>query len=359
VEKNRQNEHDSTDTTAASLHFTRTNGPVDRAIEGLIQMAGGIRQPDIVREMMLAALKAGQENQGRAELKLMNSSLKEMRYSAKVFAPYRNAKKVAIFGSARTRPENPLYEMARRLGGLLAQSGYMIITGGGPGIMQAANEGAGPESSFGINIRLPLEQKPNPVLEGNPRHITYKYFFSRKVTFIKEAHAAVLFPGGFGTLDETLETMTLVQTGKRNAMPLILIDRPGGTYWRHCLTFFEQELLARGYIDQSDLRLWSLTQDVAEAVAEIDRFYSRLHSLRYVGPKLVLRLNSPILRSHLEELKRSFADLLLPQGDIRLAAALEEESDEPDIAHLARLVIDFNRRNPGRLRELIDTVNLI
>jgi uncharacterized protein (TIGR00730 family) len=197
-----------------ALHFTRTNGPVDQRIDELMALVGDIEHPEIVREMILAALKAGEEKAYVADLKLMNSSLKEMRFTAKVFGPYRGIKKVTVFGSARTPPHERTYQMARQLGEQLAEAGYMVITGGGPGIMQAVNEGAGPEHSFGVNIRLPFEQKSNPILKESPRSITYKYFFNRKVAFLKEADAVALFPGGFGTLDEAMEALTLVQTGK-------------------------------------------------------------------------------------------------------------------------------------------------
>jgi uncharacterized protein (TIGR00730 family) len=227
-----------------NLSFTKSNGPADEAIAALIALAGQIRHPEFVREMILAALKAGQEEDEKADLKLMNTTLKEMRFTSKVFGPYRNVRKVTVFGSARTQPDEPVYKIARLFGQKLVEAGYMVITGGGGGIMQAVNEGAGPEHSFGINIRLPFEQHPNPTLEGNPRLITYKYFFNRKVAFLKEANAIALFPGGFGTLDEAMETLTLIQTGKRNPMPLILVDEPGGTYWSRWQQFFEKELLS-------------------------------------------------------------------------------------------------------------------
>ncbi len=196
------------------LSFTRNNGPIDAIIEKLMETAEGIRRPALVREMIITALKAGQEADERADLKLMNTTLKEMRFTSKVFGPYRNVRKVTVFGSARTLPGDPVYEMAKSFGKKLAEAGFMIITGGGGGIMQAAHEGAGTEHSFGVNIRLPFEEKPNTVIEGNPRLIMYKYFFNRKVAFLKEADAVALFPGGFGTLDEAMETLTLVQTGK-------------------------------------------------------------------------------------------------------------------------------------------------
>ena len=223
------------------LRFTAGNGAVDTAIKELIDRVGPIRHRAIVREMIIAALKAGQENPEKADLKIMCGTLKEMRYTAKVFGDYRGARKITVFGSARTTPDHPLYRMAMEFGRKLAAAGFMVITGGGPGIMQAANEGAGLENSFGVGIRLPFEQKSNPVLNGSPRDIMYKYFFNRKVAFLKEACAVALFPGGFGTLDEAMEALTLLQTGKRYPIPVVLIDQPGDRYWsgKVCQRCFE------------------------------------------------------------------------------------------------------------------------
>ena len=339
------------------LHFTRTNGRVDEAIDNLIALSEGVRRPEYVREMILAALKAGQEDDDSADLKLMNTTLKEMRFTSKVFAPYRDKRKVTVFGSARTRPGETSYEMARLFGRKLAEAGYMVITGGGGGIMQAANEGAGPEHSFGVNIRLPFEQHPNTVLEGNPRLITYKYFFNRKVAFLKEADAVALFPGGFGTLDEAMETLTLVQTGKRNPLPLVLVDDPVCTYWTEFIKFVEQELLSRNLISPPDLSLFERVESVEAAVATINRFYSRYHSLRYVNGQLVLRLTSQLSTNNLRVLQETFEDLLLPHGDIAASGALPEEVEDNDAVDLPRLVVDFNRHDFGRLRSLIDAVN--
>lgn len=339
------------------LYFDRDNGPVDEIIERLMETAGGIRRPNYVRELIIASLKAGQEDDRSADLKLMNSTLKEMRFTSKIFGPYHHVRKVTVFGSARTQPGDPLYEMAKRFGKRLAERGYMIITGGGEGIMHAANEGAGSEHSFAVNIRLPFEQKPNAVIDGNPRTITYKYFFNRKVAFLKEADAVALFPGGFGTLDEAMETLTLLQTGKRNPMPLVLLDNPEGTYWSQMVRFFEKELLARTYIDTSDFALFEKAFSVDEAVDKIDRFYRRYHSIRSVHGQLVIRLNAPLIPDDIEKLKGRFRDILLPGGDITASGALEAELEDADFIHLPRLVIDFNRRHFGRLRDLIDAIN--
>ncbi len=343
--------------TVIELSFQRTNNTVDEAIDQLIELVGPIHHPELIREMIIAVLKAGREEEIKVDLKLMTSTLKEMRFTSKVFAPYRHIRKVSVFGSARTKPDEPVYEMARLLGRKLADTGYMVITGGGSGIMHAVNEGAGQEYSFGVNIRLPFEQKPNPVVEGNPRLIIYKYFFNRKIAFIKEASAIVLFPGGFGTLDETMETSTLLQTGKRYPLPLVLIDAPGGTYWSGWLKFFEDELLAQGYISASDFSIFDCVSSVDESVERINHFYRRYHSMRYVDKKLVIRLSSPIDPQAVRELKERFSKILLPKGDIYLSEPLPAEADEPEITNLQRLVLDFNHRNFVRLRSLIDAIN--
>jgi len=339
------------------LHFSRTNDEADEAIDRLIAEVGGVRRPEIVRQMIIAALKAGQEDDGRFDLKLMNASLKEMRFTAKAFAPYRDRRKVTVFGSARTRPDDPAYRLARSLGERVAAAGYMVITGAGPGIMQAVNEGAGPEHSFGVNIRLPFEQRSNVVLENNPRLITYKYFFNRKVAFIKEADAVVLFPGGFGTLDEAMEALTLLQTGKRYPLPLVVVDPADSNYWSDVIEFFRDELLKRGYINESDLDLFEHVHEVDAVMERIERFYRRYHSLRYVGPRLVIRLKTALEPADLVALKARFDDLLESGGEMFVSEALEAEADEPELRHLPRLVLDFNKQDFGRLRHLIDALN--
>ncbi len=339
------------------LYFSRTNGPADESIDRLIELVGGIHYPEIIREMILASLKAGQEAEEKADLKLMNSTLKEMRFTTKVFGPYRNKRKITVFGSARTRPEEPVYYMARVFGQKLVEAGYMVITGGGGGIMEAVNEGAGSEHSFGVNIRLPFEQQPNPTVNGNPRLITYKYFFNRKVAFLKEASAVALFPGGFGTLDEVMETLTLIQTGKHDLIPLVLIDEPGGTYWSRWMQFFEKELLAEGYITASDFYLFERVNSVESAVERINRFYRRFHSQRVVDKKMVIRLTSRISEDAVRELNERFSEILVPGGRISLSCSLPIEEDEPELSDLPRLIIDFNRKDFGLLRKLIDVVN--
>ncbi|MCF8080092.1 MAG: TIGR00730 family Rossman fold protein [Desulfobacterales bacterium] len=338
------------------LHFPRVNGSIDDKIDGLIEEVG-VHRAEIVREMIIAALKAGQESDDPADLKLMNTTLKEMRFTGKIFSPYRSIRKVTVFGSARITPDRPVYLSAKKLGRALAEKGYMVITGGGPGVMQAVNEGAGPEASFGVNIRLPFEQRPNPVIDGGPRTINYKYFFNRKVAFLKETDAVVLFPGGFGTMDEAMETMTLVQTGKNAPLPILLFEEPGASYWKRWRQFLGKELEIPGYIGPNDLDLLDVVESVGEAVQIIDRFYSGFHSLRYVREKLVLRFLRPAREQCIRTLGEEFSDILIPGGAIQQTGPLPEEADEPDLASLSRLVIDFDRRSFARLRRLIDAVN--
>jgi len=342
-----------------ALNFHEPNEGIDETIGTLIDLAGGIQRPAIVREMIIAALKAGQEDLGQVDLKLMNSTLKEMRFTAKVFQPYQGIRKVSVFGSARTPSEDPIYQAAHDLGRALADAGFMVITGGGPGIMQAANEGAGPSHSFGVNIRLPFEQQANPVLQNNPRNVTYKYFFNRKVAFLKEADAVVLFPGGFGTLDEGMETLTLLQTGKRSPIPVILFDAHGSDYWDGWEQFIRTELIDSGYVSAPDVHLYDRMSSITETVALIQRFYCRYHSIRFVGDQLVIRLGEPLTADAVSALAEEFVDLLIDGGGIRSGNPLPAEQDEPAVAHLPRLVVDFNRHHFSRLRQLIDRINAV
>jgi hypothetical protein len=338
------------------LYFNKDNGPIDQLVEQLINTAEGVRRPEYVREMIITALKAGQEDDERADLKLINTTLKEMRFTSKVFGRYRDFRKVTVFGSARTEPDEQIYGIAKIFGKKLAEAGFMVITGGGEGIMQAVYEGAGSKHSFGVNIRLPFE-KQGMVVKGNPRAIMYKYFFNRKVAFLKEADAVALFPGGFGTLDEAMETLTLLQTGKRNPMPLVLVDDPECSYWPRVIKLFEEELLARNYICPSDFALFEKVCSVDDAVAKIQKFYLRYDSIRYVQGRLVMRLTSQLGADDIQKLAVQFQDILLPGGTISASGALKAEIDDNDVVHLPRLIIDFNRRSFGRLRKLIDAVN--
>jgi hypothetical protein len=338
------------------LHYSHTNSAVDVMIDNLLEVATGIGQPHIIREMIITALKAGQESDYPADLKLILSTMKEMRYTNKVFAPYRDRRKVTIFGSARTPTDAAVYHTCVRFSRLLADRGYMIITGGGPGIMQAGNEGAGSENSFAVNIRLPFEQAPNPIMSATDRLITYKYFFNRKVAFVKESQAIAVFPGGFGTLDEAMEVFTLIQTGKTSPKPLVLID-DGSGFWTHWLEFLKNRLLGNSLISGEDFSLFTITSDADEAVSVIEEFYRNYHSIRFVRGMLVIRLNSDLTKAEIATLESEFPELLQPETHITATPPLPEEYDEPDILPLPRLLVPFDHRHYGLLMAVIWRIN--
>jgi uncharacterized protein (TIGR00730 family) len=321
----------------------------------LLAESGLTREEQLVREMMETSVKFLRDGTSVGDVKLLNAALRELRYAFKMFAQYRDLRKVSIFGSARTPPGAPTYRAAIEFGRKIAEQGFMVITGAGSGIMHACQEGAGRERGFGVNIRLPFEQEPNAVISKDPKLVTSRYFFTRKLLFMKEADAAALFPGGFGTHDEAYECLTLVQTGKTKPMPIVFLDAPRGTYWKTWKRYVEDHLLRPKLISPEDMSLFKVTTSVDEAVAEITNFYRVYHSARTVGRQLVLRLKRRIPESFVAGLGREFGDILL-EGDIRQTRALEAE-DEPQLQHLSRLVLAFDRTHFARLRQLIDRVN--
>jgi len=334
------------------------NGKPDQAlIEQLLALHGGGENADIVQDLIRSALRLLDDKADRLDVKVMASALKELRYAAKIFTPYRGRRKVTVFGSARTRPEMPEYKQAVEFGKEIVERGFMVITGGGEGIMGAAQRGAGRENSFGLNIRLPFEQAPNEEIVGDLKLINFKYFFTRKLCFIKESDAIVLFPGGFGTHDEGFEALTLMQTGKSQPKPVVFVDRPRGNYWKTWWRFVEDQLLDRELISREDLALFRVTDDIDEACVEIANFYRNYHSSRFVKESLVMRVKHPVTESLLRTLNEKFADICVPGGMFLAAGALPEEENEPDLAGLFRIVFPFNRSACGRLRRLIDVVN--
>ena len=338
------------------LSFSHTNEEVDRLIDRLIKAAEGVKQPELIRELIIASLKIGQENDYLPDLKLINRTLREMRNTTRVFAPYRHRKKVTIFGSARTQPEEPIYQKCIQFSRLLADRGWMTITGGGPGIMQAGNFGSGTENTFAVNIRLPFEQKANPFMDKNPRLITYKYFFNRKVAFVKEADAVAVFPGGFGTLDEAMEVFTLVQTGKTSPKPLVLVDDEEG-FWEQFFTFVKKQLLARGLISGEDFSIFTITKDAQEAAEVIEGFYKVYHSVRFHDDLAIVRLNKPLSEQQVHTLEEEFPELLLEGSRIKASGPLEIESDQPDLADLPRIFFPFNHLHYGLLIAFINRIN--
>jgi uncharacterized protein (TIGR00730 family) len=311
---------------------------------------------DLIAQIKESADKLAHDNTSRGDLKILNRTLKELRYAFKVFSPYRRCRKVTIFGSARTPSGSPSYQQAVQFGQAMAEQGWLVVTGAASGIMEAGHIGAGREHSMGLNIMLPFEQMSNPVIAGDPKLVHMKYFFTRKLMFVKESHAMCLFPGGFGTLDEGLEVLTLLQTGKRDMVPVVFLDEPGGDYWAQFQQFIVDKLLNRGMICPEDLSLYKLTDSVGEAVREILNFFRVYQGMRYVRNQLVLRLSEAPSQELLDELNTYFADILV-SGRIAARGPLPEERDEPDLADLPRLVFHFNRRDFGRLRQLIDALN--
>jgi len=310
---------------------------------------------DLIFELVTSAVRLARDHADRGDLKMANAALKEMRYSFHVFEPYRSQRKVAIFGSARTQPHDPLYDQARRFARAIAACEWMVITGAGPGIMEAGIEGAGAERAFGVSIRLPFEAAVSQFAD-DPKLINFRYFFTRKVTFVKEADAFVLLPGGFGTLDEAFELLTLVQTGKAQSGPIVLLDTPGGTYWAGWLDFVRQELLDNRYVSPPDLGLLTVTDDVDTAVRAVTGFFANYVSQRFVEGRLVLRLRTPPDDATLAALSEEFTDITR-RGQLERVGASPAEVEDGDALDAARIAFWFDKRGWARLRTLIDRLN--
>ena len=311
---------------------------------------------DLIQMIKESADKLQSDQTSRGDLKILSRALRELRYAFKVFSPYRSKRKVTIFGSARTLPGETVYQLAVQFGQAMAEQGWLVVTGAASGIMEAGHVGAGRDRSMGLNIMLPFEQSANSVIAGDPKLVNMKYFFTRKLMFVKECDAVALFPGGFGTLDEGLEVLTLLQTGKRDMVPVILLDAPGSSYWDHFEEFLRDQLLGRAMISADDLALYRRADSWKSAVEEILGFYRIYHSMRYVRSQLVLRLQKPLSPPHLAQIQECFQDIL-SEGCFVQQRALKDERDEPELAELPRLVFHFNRRSLGRLRQLIDAIN--
>ncbi|HTY77924.1 MAG TPA: TIGR00730 family Rossman fold protein [Candidatus Bathyarchaeia archaeon] len=305
-------------------------------------------------ELVTTALKLFEDGAATGDLKIANNALKELRYGFKVFAPYRSVPKVTVFGSARTPVDHPVSMQARAFGARMTGAGWMTITGAGSGVMGASQEGAGRESSFGLNIRLPFEQDANPWIADDPKLITFKYFFTRKFFLVREAWAMAYFPGGFGTGDEVFESLTLMQTGKAEIVPVVLVDAPGGRYWQRWLDFVREQMVETGMVSPEDLALFRVTDSVQEAAGEVEGFYRVFHSYRFVGDSLVIRLHRAVSAATVSEISLRFSDILKGPAE-QVPQALEAERGE--FPELPRLVLAFNRSGFARLRQLIDFLN--
>ena len=315
-------------------------------------------QASIMKELLAGTLRLHDSHLDILDLKIVNRAVKELRHAFRVFYDYRDRRKISIFGSARTAPDDQNYRMAFQFSRQIVEEGFMVITGGADGIMRACQEGAGRENSFGVNIMLPFEQGPNATIADDPKLVTFKYFFTRKLIFQKEANAIALFPGGFGTHDEGFEILTLAQTGKSDPQPIVCLQAPGCDYWDEWYAFIKRQLLARQLINPEDLSLFKITSSVDEAIDEIRKFYRRFHSIRYVGRLLAIRLKTSVTPEQVTGLHETFGDLL-SEGTFELRGPLPEELDEPDLRNLPRLAFISNRKSASRLRQLIDHLNLL
>lgn len=343
---------------ALPSHPAKSVGDVgfDQRIKQLVADWGCETSCELIEEMITTALKLARDKTSVADLKLFNRSLKEMRYASRVFSAYRDRRKVVVFGSARTPTTEEEAIAAEEFSRRMVEEGYMIITGGGDGIMGAAQKGAGREHSFGLNIRLPFEQKANETIHGDPKLVNFNYFFTRKLNFVKESHAVALLPGGFGTMDEAFEVLTLMQTGKARIIPVVFVDKADGSYWKTWFAFLAEYLLKLGLVSREDFDLFRITHTVEEAVQEIKQFYRVFHSYRWVNKCLVFRLQHRLSAAAIQRLQEEFADLC--QGcQIEQRDALKEEHNEPELKELPRLVMVPHKKNFGRLRKLIDAIN--
>ncbi len=332
----------------------------DAATDSLINELAGkscsTETGHLLREILTTAVKLGQESGDKGDLKLVNNALKELRYSFKVFSPYRDVKKVVIFGSARVKKTSPEYKMTEEFTRKLTEKNYMIVTGGGPGVMEACSKGAKPGKEVALNIRLPFEQKPNPYIYEKEKIINFKYFFARKLIFIKETDATALFPGGFGTNDEGFEILTLVQTGKSKPRPVVLMEPKGSTYWSAWRRFVDKQLVKNGFINKDDFNLFQIATSVDEAIKCIEDFYGVYHSIRYVSGLTVLRLNKKISERTLNFINKEFKDILTG-GEIKLSPPTKKEIQKGEYPELPRLTMNFNQCSYGRLYKMIHVIN--
>lgn len=324
-------------------------------IHELIKQAGGSVQgfeEELIMQMIQTSLKLITDEHTTAQIKLINRALKEMRYAYRIFNQYLGLRCLSIFGSARTPPNHPDYIAAKAFSKKMADKDWMCITGAANGIMKAGHEGTTKEARFGLSIRLAFESD-TPIMEGDPKLISFRYFFTRKLMFMSHSDAIAVFPGGVGTMDELYEALTLMQTGKSNLIPLVLVEGEGGKYWPNWRHYYDQNLLANGWVGEDDHYLFHIATSIDDAVAHIERFFHRYHSLRFVKDLLVIRIKQPLTEEQLAQLNKQFAPLL-KTGEIKQSGALEEEKELPE---LTRITLYFNRKNYGLLRAMIDQIN--
>ncbi len=321
----------------------------------LLDSLPNLKHQQLIQQALATIVRLAGNEIDRLDWKILSASLADMERGFELFYTYRHVRKVTIFGSARLSPATPEYKIAVDFARYISQLGFMVMTGGGGGIMQAGNEGAGREQSFGLNIQLPFEQEANPFIEGDPKLIHFKYFFTRKLFLLKESDAVALFPGGFGTQDEAFECMTLSQTGKFGPVPVVLIDSPGGDYWRSWSEYINQKLVKTGLVSPEDPSLYTITDNLSVACKAITGFFQVYHSSRYVSDRLVIRLKTELSNAEVEQLNDNFSDILV-KGRIETSQALPQEGQDETL-ELPRLLLYFNQRDLGRLYQLIAAIN--
>ena len=325
-------------------------------LERILANSAADLRSTLIRGMLANIVRMAEQPPDLLDVKIMSRALKELQHAFRVFQPYEHCLKVSIYGSARTSPDDPNFQLAAQMGRLLSRRGFMVITGAGPGIMEAGHQGAGKDMSFGVNIILPYEQGANPTIAGDPKLVHLKYFFTRKLLFVRESQAAAFFPGGFGTMDEAFELLTLIQTGKANMVPIVCLQAPGSDYWNRWMDFVSRQLLPGSFISESDLSLLKIFDNAEAAVDEIQHFYRNYHSYRFVKEFLVIRMRHPLTPEQLQEVRARFRDLA-PNGVIVQGKALAPERDDPEAVALPRLIVPYHRQDAGRLRQLIDWLN--
>jgi uncharacterized protein (TIGR00730 family) len=331
---------------------------IDSLVDDLLDKSEIKLNRRLIADLVKESLQLGNDATSTLNLKIASAAIAEMREAFAMFAPFSERKKVTIFGSARTTKDDPVYKQTQAVAKKLASNGWMVVTGAGPGIMEAGMSGAGREMSIGVSIRLPFETSANEVIAGDQKYVAMRYFFTRKLMLVKESQAFICVPGGFGTLDEMFELLTLSQTGKGNPVPIVVLDLPNDPFWGDLDSFIKKTLLPRKLVSEQDLALYRICSSVDEAVSEIDNFYSVYNSMRFVGKRLVLRLNRDISDDHLSSLNDHFRDICL-NSTIEKITATKAEIDDKDLLDNPRLAFQFARRDFGRLRQLIDAVNAI
>ena len=290
------------------------------------------------------------------DIKIASSAIEEMSRAFTMFAPFRNVRKVSIFGSARTTPDSPIYALTAATAKALADHHFMVVTGAGPGIMEAGMVGAGRENSIGVSIRLPFETGANSIIAGDDKYVSMRYFFTRKLMLVKESHAFLCMPGGFGTLDETFELLTLAQTAKSVPVPIVFLEVPGHPFWTPLMKAMEPLLLDHGLISSSDTSLYTITDNIDDAVSEITRFYANYDSIRFVDDVLYIRVKRSIPDGQFVEIANRYASLAV-DGVIQQTTATSEEIRDNDVPDLPRVSLKYAAKGFADLRGLIDALN--